>query len=66
MTGGIMWSIDLAVDNYLRSVDKFLDVIHTARKGQLHPSLLTSEQLEYIFKDIRDNSSSLGFPVPGP
>ena len=65
--------MDSAVDNYLRSANEFLGVIHASRKAQLHPSLLTSEQLEpifkvlfTIFKDIQDHSPRLGFPVPGP
>ena len=48
------------------SAGKLLDVLYATRKDQLHPSLLTSKQLEPIFRDFQNHFPRLGFLVPEP
>ena len=59
-------SIEEGVDEYIRSADELLDVIHFARRGKLHPALLTSEQMNPVFRDVQDHAGGLDFPIPGP
>ena len=59
-------SIEAGLDEYIRSADELLDVIHFARRGELHPALLTSEQMEPVFRDVQDHAGGLDFPIPGP
>lgn len=58
--------IEIGVSEYLRSADQTLDVIRMTRKGSLHPSLLTSAQIEPISRGIQDHAPKAMFAVRGP
>ena len=49
-------SVEQRVDDYLRSAHQLIYVLYAAREGKLHPSLLTAQQLEPIFRHIQDYS----------
>ena len=58
--------LEAGLDEHLRAADRLLEIIHCARRGLLHPSLLTTKQLEPIYRDIQDHAPALVFPIPGP
>ena len=53
------------LDHYIYSAERILSVIHAARKGELHPTLLTSQQMLPVFRDVQDNAPQMMFPVIG-
>ena len=57
---------EAAVGEYIRAIEKILNVLHAARQKQMHPGLLTSRQLELIYRDIQDHRPEMVFPVSGP
>ena len=61
-----LYSMEQGIDNYLRSANQLIDVVYAAREGKLHPLLLTSQQLEPIFRDIQDHSPKTILPLSGP
>ena len=58
--------LEAGLDEHLREADWLLEIIHYAHQGQLHPSLLTTEQLQPIYQDVQDHAPAFAFPVPGP
>ena len=46
--------LEAGLDEHLRAADRLLEFTHCARQGLLHPSLLTTKQLEPIYRDIQD------------
>ena len=58
--------LEAGLDEHLRAADRLLEIIYYARRGLLHPSLLTTEQLQPIYRYIQDHAPALAFPVPGP
>ena len=62
----MLHALEAGLDEHLRAADRLLEIVHAARRGLLHPSLLTSEQIEPIYRDIQDNSPSVVFPISGP
>ena len=58
--------LEAGLDEHLRAADRLLEIIHYARRGQLHPSLLTTEKLQPIYRDVQDHAPAFAFPVPGP
>lgn len=62
----MLHSIETGFEENIWSSHELLEVIHSAKKGELHPSLLTPEQLEPIFRNIPDHAVNLDFPIPGP
>ena len=48
----VLRTSDSGFDNYIRPAYQILDVNLTARKGQMHPSLLNSRQIEPVFWEI--------------
>ena len=62
----VLHSVEQRVDQYLRSAHQLIDVVYAARTAKLHTSLLTSQQLELIFRDIQDHSPKTSFPLSGP
>lgn len=59
-------SMELDLANYIQSGNQLLNSIQAATEGRLHPMLLTSKQLERIFRDIHDHAPHLNFPWSGP
>ncbi|XP_051176159.1 uncharacterized protein LOC127291222 [Leptopilina boulardi] len=59
-------AIKLGLDHSIRATTTMLDAVHDARRGQLHPGILSSEQLGPILDDIRNNATDVIFPIPGP
>ena len=41
----MLHTLEAGLDEHLRAADRFLEIVHAARRGFLHPSLLTSEQM---------------------
>ena len=62
----VLYSVEQRLDEYLRSAHQLIDVVYAARDGKLHPSLLTSQQLDPIFRYIRDHFPKTSFPLSGP
>ena len=58
--------LEAGLDKHLRAADRLLQIIHYARRDLFHLSLLTTWQLEPIYRDVQDHASALTFPVPGP
>ena len=57
--------VEAGLDEHFRAADRLLEIIHCARRGLLHPSLLTTKQLEPIYRDIQNHAPALAFPIPG-
>ena len=47
----VMQVSEAVLEQYMRSADKVLDFIHTARQSRMHLSLLTPKQLKPIYRD---------------
>ena len=62
----VMRASEASLDNYIRSVEHLLHVIRYARRGAMHPSLLTRQQIEPVTRDVQDHCPKLMFPVVGP
>ena len=58
--------LEAGLDEHLRAANRLLEIIHYARRGLLHPSLLTIEQLQPIYRGVQDHAPALAFLVPGP
>ncbi|XP_043460860.1 uncharacterized protein LOC122497677 [Leptopilina heterotoma] len=66
IVSSILSGIKLGLDHNIRITSTMLDAIHDARKGRLHPGIISSQQLEPILRDIQDNLTQVRFPLPGP
>ena len=64
--GRLLKVIEAALDDYIRAADNMKTVIQTARRGEMHVSMLSSQQLEPVFRDIQDQVPRMEFPVVGP
>ena len=64
--GRLLMVIEAALDDYTRAADNLKTVIQTARRGEMHVSMLFSQQLEPVIQDIQDQVPRLEFPVAGP
>ena len=66
MLTSTLHALDMGLDEHFRAAGQFLETVYSDRRGMLHPSLLTPEQMEPIFRDIQDHSPTAVFPIPGP
>ena len=66
MLTSTLHALEMGLDEHLRAADRLLEIVYSAQRGMLHPSLLTPEQMEPIFRDIQDHSPTAVFPIPGP
>ena len=62
----MLHALKAGLDGHLQAADRLLEIVHAARRGLLHISLLTSEQMEPIYRDIQDVSPLVAFPISGP
>ena len=62
----MLHALEAGLDEHLRAANRLLEIVHGARRGVLHPSLLTSEQMERIFRYIQDHLPLFVFPISGP
>ena len=56
--------MDAGFDQHLRAAYRFLEIIHYVRRGLLHHLLLTTGEIEPIYRDSEDHSPALANPVP--
>lgn len=56
--------LESSLDWYSQSFETMMDIIISARHGNLHPSLLKKEQLQGIIRQITDMHPNYEFPVP--
>lgn len=66
MVFSILTGIKLGLDHNVQITSTMLDAVHDARRGLLHPGIISSEQLEPILRDIQDNLTDVRFPLRGP
>ena len=65
MLTSTLHALGMGLDKHLLVADRLLEIVHFARRVVLHFSLLTPEQMEPIFCDIQDHSSTAVYPIPG-
>ncbi|XP_043464121.1 uncharacterized protein LOC122499712 [Leptopilina heterotoma] len=66
LTFAIARALRLGLDHSIQATSTMLEAVHEARKGQLHPGLITSAQLEPILREVQDNLKDVKFPLTGP
>lgn len=50
----------------IKAGSRMIEVIRSARKGQMHPALISIKQIMPILRDIQDHQPSVSIPVRGP
>ncbi|XP_033221452.1 uncharacterized protein LOC117175810 [Belonocnema kinseyi] len=66
MLQNMLHSLEVGLNEYIRSATELLDVIHYVRDRKLNPAHLTSDQLKPIYRDVQDHARDWEFPLPGP
>ena len=61
----VLHATKAAVEKYMRSADRLLDVIQASRQKRIYAGILTPKQLEPIYRDIQDHYPEFTFPIPG-
>lgn len=62
----VMDATKLGLLHYIKTASKILEAIHSAKKGQLHPALVSIDQFQLIISDITKHSLNTILPVTGP